>query len=69
MKVKGTAHNIHKLDRLWMFSYKDNKNTYRVPLFHTNYDEIIDGQEIECKLEMVQGVEVGIPIIEMKSKV
>lgn len=69
MKIKGTVHNIHKLDRLWMFLYQDKKTTYRVPFFHTNYDEIIDCQEIECKLENVQGVEVAIPILEKKSEV
>lgn len=46
-----------------MFLYHDKSTIYRVPFFHTNYDGMIDGQEIECKLENVQGVEVAIPIL------
>lgn len=60
MKIKGTIHLIHRLDNLWIFKYTTNQSICRVPLHHTNYDNLIDGQDIFCKLDFIQGVEVAL---------
>jgi len=63
MKITGTAHLIHKLDNLWIFKYIEKGITLRIPLYHNDYKDLYDGQEIICKLEEIKGVEIAIPIL------
>jgi hypothetical protein len=66
MKVKGTIHQIHKLDNLWCFKYEIKGNIFRVPfVYYTGKYE--DSQEIECYLETLAGIERAKPLFPLSN--
>jgi hypothetical protein len=62
--MKGTIHNIHKLDGIWMFKYVliENKRSsiHRIP-FVFKEGTFENGQELEVVIESVQGIDVARP--------
>jgi len=61
---KGKINLIHILDKHWIFTYHERDSIFRVPFYHNNLDDLKDGQEVTCKLEMIQGVEVALLVKE-----
>lgn len=65
MRIKGTIHLLHKIDNLWCFKYVESKMIHRVP-FRYLEGNFIDGEEIECYLESVGGVDIARPLLIRK---
>lgn len=62
--IKGTIHLIHKEDNTWMFLYKEEGIDKRVPfVYYSGFYE--DGQELECYIETLVGVERAKPLFSM----
>lgn len=64
MKISGTVHLIHKENNEWIFKFEEDGKPLKVPfVFYTgDYD---DGQEIECYLETVAGIERAKPLFPL----
>jgi hypothetical protein len=61
MRIKGQICLLHKLDNLWCLKYTENKSIHRVP-FRFLSGVYQDGEELECYLEIIGGVEIARPI-------
>jgi hypothetical protein len=63
IRLKGTVHNIHKEDNLWCFKYEKEKQTFRVPfVFYSGKYE--DGEELDCYIETLAGIDRAKPLFE-----
>jgi hypothetical protein len=61
MKVRGTVHLIHQEDNQWIFKFELEGKPQRLPfVFYSGKYE--DGQELDCYLETVGGVERAKPL-------
>ncbi len=64
MKLKGTIHQIQKDEQNWIFKFTQDETPRRVPfIFYSGYYE--DGQECECYLESVAGIERAKPLFPL----
>lgn len=61
MKIKGTIHLVHEGENSWCFKYEKEGTTNRVPfIYYTGKYE--EGQEIECYIETLVGIERAKPL-------
>jgi hypothetical protein len=64
MKIKGTIHQIHVEDNTWIFKYTEDGVDKRIPfIYYSGYYE--DGQELDCYLETLAGIERAKPLFPL----